>query len=73
METEHIQKCVSMMRRANYVTTDEYIDACASGACLQGEYAQMAADNEIDQMRVHPVLQVFLNELLRRKKDEHNR
>jgi hypothetical protein len=67
METVHIRNAIAMLRRQNVVTEDEFL-SCAAYACSSnsGEYAAMAAENEMINMRPWKGLEIMESELASR-------
>jgi hypothetical protein len=68
METGHLKNAIAMLRRQNVVTEDEFL-SCAAYACSSssGEYAAMAAENEMMNMRPWKGLKMMEAELGRRE------
>lgn len=68
METDHIKNCLQMLRKKGYVSESEFIDSLGSAYSLQGEYAQMYAENEIASMKPTRMIDEFEEELEQRKR-----
>lgn len=65
MTTQHLQNTVRMLRRKGFVTPDEMLLASYIPASM-GEFAQMAAENELAAMKVINSLGPMELELARR-------
>jgi hypothetical protein len=68
METDHIKNCLAMLKKAGYCSESNYINALGSAYSLQGEYAQMYAENEISNMKPTRMIDEFEEELEKRKR-----
>ena len=64
MDTGHLRNVIARLRRHGVVTPDEYMN-CAAYACSSssGEYAAMAADQELAGMKPWRGLDVLETEL----------
>jgi len=63
METAHIKNCVAMLEKAGYVSIEDFSASVSAMGSLNGEYAQMAAENEVWAMKPVATLDAFYNEL----------
>lgn len=68
METSHVQRALAMLKRKGCVGPSTVL-AYLSGPRPQGEFAQDAFNEEIDEIatrRIHPFVDIFEAELERR-------
>lgn len=56
MDDGHLRNTIRMLRRKGYCTTTEFANCAAYANATNGEYAALAAENELDQMR--PAIQL---------------
>lgn len=68
METAHLRSAIGMLRRNGYVTREELCDAMCTASGLGGEFAQMAAEQEITSMKLHATMEALSEELERRNR-----
>lgn len=68
LETDHLKNIVAMLRRQGFVTPSEFF-SCAGYAFspMTGEYASMAAENELNRMTPWTGLEKLEEELNKRK------
>lgn len=68
MDTAHLRNAIAMLRGKGVVTPNEYL-SCLAYACSSntGEYAAMAAEQELDNMQSWIGLELLENELAKRK------
>ena len=73
MTTAHLKNTIAMLRRNNVVTPDEFFN-CAAYACssTSGEYAAMAAEQELMLMKPWHGLELMEAELARRGNESAN-
>lgn len=64
MSTDHLKNVITMLRSKGTVTPNEYL-SCLAYACSSntGEYAAMAAEQELDDMQPWIGLELLENEL----------
>lgn len=66
MADGHLRNTIRMLRRNGYCTTTEFADCAAYATAVNGEYAALAAENEMDQMRPASQLDDLIAEADRR-------
>lgn len=67
MGTDHLEKTIAMLRRKGFVTHDEFF-SCAACSGIAGEYAALAAEAELLNMKPWSGLAVLEAELAQRQK-----
>ena len=66
LTTPHLKNIIAMLKRKGHVSAEEFGSSIAAAASMQGETAQMYAENEVATMKVNPMLDVLEMELEKR-------
>ena len=69
LETDHLANIVAMLKRKGFCSYDEFMSAAAGVHCLQGEYAQMAAEEAVAGMKPSRMFERLERELRHRRRN----